>query len=730
MKKLGLAIGLAALLVAGTSRADDTGSLEGLLAQEVVTTASKSAEQGSDAPALVRNITAEEIHRYGMTSLAEALTYLGVGLYSESRLGVPQLTVRGVTFTGDGNDHVLLLLDGHALNDPLKGSAHFGQGLAEPLEMIDHIELVLGPGSAVHGSNAMLAVVNIVTKSAKTMAGTHVHAEAGAIGTLRATATNGSSFDLLGKRTGVTTGVSFYRLRGTIDLAPENIGVDSSGGLARFSASGPATGIWGGRARNSYRGDALGAHVRVERDGLEVMLRSVFTSWGDPASGGDFDDPDVGMRDQRTRLSVKKSFALGTVGEASVRLFGDALQYRHIDEVSRATGCHFPNATTCRYRDAWEAQRAGTELQSNFDWLHDGKLTTVVGGVASYDHVEASNSAVESASGQALNRPYTSVDVNHAVNLAGYGQQHWRPLSWLDFNAGARIDWRTLPGASAGDRAPFHPEVSPRLAVTVKPWEGATLRGIYAQAFRAPSIYELHGENPILLHAASLQPEHARSYEVTFEQQLRASRVMFGVFHSEYRGLIGVDLLSQGELRAAFAEGKIGSADATTPVSQYRAEENVTSRGFHAGADTSFLHGRLRVAGNVTGAVARSANGEPIEVAPQFFGNARASYELGGKLPTVALASIFAGRTLDDLYHDKGFSSYASLPAQLEMRATATGAVPGVRGLRYRVIGTHVFNSHTPFSAGPALRETATITQPFLVPTKQWNAILGLSYEL
>lgn len=515
MKTTAPILGLAVLLLAGRSRADDTGSLEGLLAQEVVTTASKSAEQGSDAPALVRNITAEELQRYGMTSLAEALTYLGVGLYSESKLGVPQLTVRGVTFSGDGNDHVLLLLDGHALNDPLKGSAHFGQGLAEPLEMIDHIELVLGPGSAMHGSNAMLAVVNIVTKSAKTMAGSHFHAEVGAIGTLRATATNGASFDFLGKRTGVTSGVSYYRLRSSIDFAEENIGIDSSGQLARFSATGPATGIWGGRVSNAYRGDALGAHVRLVRDGLEVMFRSVFTSWGDPASGGDFDDPDVGMRDQRTRLSVKRSVALGTLGEGSIRVFGDTLQYKHIDEVSRRSACS-PEAMTCRYEDAWAAQRAGLELQGSLDWLHDGRLTTTVGTIAGYDHADATNSAIDADRGRALAPAVRSVDVHDAFNIAGYAQQHWRPLSWLDFNAGARIDWRSLFAAAPGDRAPFHPQVSPRLSAGLKPWRGATVRAIYAQAFRAPSLYELHGENPILLHANALTPEHARSYELTF----------------------------------------------------------------------------------------------------------------------------------------------------------------------------------------------------------------------
>ena len=219
-------LGLAAALVAGRASADDTGSLEGLLEQEVVVSASKSAEQASDAPALVRNITAEEIRRYGMTTVSEALSYLGVGMYAADRLGVPTMTVRGAAFSSDKNDNILLLLDGHVLNDPLNGAAAFGNPFAVPLELIDHIELVLGPGSAVHGSNAVMAVVNVVTKSAAVIDGMHVAIEGGAIGTLRTTAIAGYSLDVLGKRTSITTGTSYYGLRGTVEFPRENLGLD------------------------------------------------------------------------------------------------------------------------------------------------------------------------------------------------------------------------------------------------------------------------------------------------------------------------------------------------------------------------------------------------------------------------------------------------------------------------------------------------------------------------
>ena len=62
--------------------------------------------------------------------------------------------------------HFLVLVDGHAMNEPLRGSAWTGVGSGVPIEIIDHIEVIVGPGSVLYGSNAMFGLINVVTKRA------------------------------------------------------------------------------------------------------------------------------------------------------------------------------------------------------------------------------------------------------------------------------------------------------------------------------------------------------------------------------------------------------------------------------------------------------------------------------------------------------------------------------------------------------------------------------------
>ncbi len=61
----------------------DLESLEALLNESVVTTASRSAERVSSAPSAMFTITAEELRNYGIRSVDEALAFLGVGLRLE-----------------------------------------------------------------------------------------------------------------------------------------------------------------------------------------------------------------------------------------------------------------------------------------------------------------------------------------------------------------------------------------------------------------------------------------------------------------------------------------------------------------------------------------------------------------------------------------------------------------------------------------------------------------------
>ena len=123
-----------------------------------------------------------------------------MGMVTQNPLHSVDVGARGVLLTADFfGDHVLLLVNGHAINDQWAGAAYFERGTGIPMEIIDHIEVILGPGSVLYGSEAMLGVINIVTKRAKDYDGLHVSGESelgtgnrGAIGF-------GREFTLLGR---------------------------------------------------------------------------------------------------------------------------------------------------------------------------------------------------------------------------------------------------------------------------------------------------------------------------------------------------------------------------------------------------------------------------------------------------------------------------------------------------------------------------------------------------
>lgn len=73
-------LGVMALLLPSAARADDATDLEGLLSENVVSGASKSSELASDAPATTSVLTAADMRRYGIRSLAEAIDFLGMGV--------------------------------------------------------------------------------------------------------------------------------------------------------------------------------------------------------------------------------------------------------------------------------------------------------------------------------------------------------------------------------------------------------------------------------------------------------------------------------------------------------------------------------------------------------------------------------------------------------------------------------------------------------------------------
>lgn len=104
-------------------------------------------------------ITRTELESLPISSVAEALQYVpGLDLRQRGPRGVQaDLSVRGGTF-----DQVLVLLNGVKLADPQTG--HHVLNIPVPLENVERIEILKGPGARLYGQNAFAGAINIVTR--------------------------------------------------------------------------------------------------------------------------------------------------------------------------------------------------------------------------------------------------------------------------------------------------------------------------------------------------------------------------------------------------------------------------------------------------------------------------------------------------------------------------------------------------------------------------------------
>jgi iron complex outermembrane recepter protein len=156
-------------------------SLETLLNVKVTSVSKKEQDQFRVASA-VYVLTAEDIRRSGATSVAEALRLVPGASIGRVSGNVWRVGVRG--FSGQFADKLLVLVDGMSVYDPVNGGVVWG-AFDPPVEVIERIEVIRGPGAAVWGANAVNGVVNIITKEARVMQGAQAIATVGNVDSMR-----------------------------------------------------------------------------------------------------------------------------------------------------------------------------------------------------------------------------------------------------------------------------------------------------------------------------------------------------------------------------------------------------------------------------------------------------------------------------------------------------------------------------------------------------------------
>jgi iron complex outermembrane recepter protein len=150
-------------------------SIENLMDLEVISV-SKKEQRLSSAGAAIYVITQEDIRRSTANSIPDLLRMVPGVDVAQLDANIWVISIRG--FADRFADKVLVLIDGRSVYTPTSSGVYWDQQDL-PVEDIERIEVIRGPGGTVWGANAVNGVINIITKNAKATLGGLLTAGAG-----------------------------------------------------------------------------------------------------------------------------------------------------------------------------------------------------------------------------------------------------------------------------------------------------------------------------------------------------------------------------------------------------------------------------------------------------------------------------------------------------------------------------------------------------------------------
>ena len=468
-----------------SSQSEDLSKLMGMSLEELldtsVTTASKSDEKESSAPGVMAVVTKDELRRFGGTSLVDILERVP-SLISSSNSFNDRRTIaaRGDQIRLDSG-HVLILINGRPTRESLQGGVSSEVLEAFPIDVIERIEVIRGPGSVLYGSNAFSAVINIITEEPKP----------GVRATVRALGGTPASYGVGAKSTAEVGGLGVVVAASLLERADWNT-------TYRFSAPGTADVT---DTRVAIPDVRQGAYLGLDYEGLRFM--STFNQW------------------------QHAYFFRGTTGENTWRrAFGD-LGYRL--QVSESLNWDMEFHGTYTYAGMSASAEPGVEGQShdlvgewtNFMRLGE-RLRLVAGGA--YNHVRGKETYLESA------RRLTVSDAQR--DSAGfYAQVDHQTLDSLKLIAGVQLNVTEN----------ISPKLVPRVGVIYNPIEPITVKALYGQAFRAPSINEISLRHPDLWGQPDLRPETVHTLDAGVSYSGEQVTLGLNYFYTRQDDIIMID---------------------------------------------------------------------------------------------------------------------------------------------------------------------------------------------
>lgn len=456
--------------------------------EQDLVTATKRHTSLRKAPAIATIITADEIRHMGARNLLDVLKMVpGFGV-SITEFGGNMVEVRGIR--SSLSEKILVMIDGHSLNRNFTGSALYRVAGMLPMENIKQVEVVRGPGSALYGTSAFVATINIITRNAEEINGLEAKAGGGSFNSFKGNLLGGKA---VGDNFTIVGSLDHYQSQG----AKLTVDADALRATAFSKAPGPADLYFKqtdaflkvGYGDLSFRGQYL-----TKQEGMYIGIVSALT--------------DDSSKAQVDNYWGELAYDLKLTDDISTNL---KLYYDYFEQ--DPTMKIYPNGFAGLYPNGMvgkplaKNRTIGGELQADWDVFKGNHLIAGFSfeEMRQYDVRQLAN--FNPLTGAPLSSVQEVANWNKDATrqiVAAYLQDEWQLLEQVSLTAGVRYD----------HYSDFGDTFNPRIGLVWSILENLDLKLLYGQAFRAPNFQELYNiNNATVIGNPNLKPERIQTYE-------------------------------------------------------------------------------------------------------------------------------------------------------------------------------------------------------------------------